>query len=275
MGIADIDPKIRELRSLRGRGGLMAGRAMQCKHLMAALEISDPGELTMRIVAALRQMRQDHKTQALINAYAIDIDPREAGNLTQRREWFGLQHGGRNPETVEVWENDAIVELLTVLTSRPVDSLVARLNNADSYWVRTCSWVDDRGFLSSEVTEYYEIVNAVEGSGSWEPVHHFVEAEYKAFPAGAVFLGGSIYYQFEVPEGVTKEPISYSFEVDLTPDYSKSEKARAWAATGATLNQLRIAPREELVIDQPDAYITYKPVFSYRGQFAAIWFEYL
>lgn len=59
-------------------------------------------------------MGEDRNTRALINAYGFDLkDP--GATTKERRIGSGAPEDGQAPDTVEMWENAAIVELLSNL----------------------------------------------------------------------------------------------------------------------------------------------------------------
>lgn len=120
------DPRIRELKLLRSRTGLRAGRTVQCETLLAELGI-DSAELHRRIVAELRDMGEGRDARALRWAYGFDLkDP--GVSLEQRRRAFASEFDNQATDTVEVWENRAIEELLLRLmakTDTPLQPVIA------------------------------------------------------------------------------------------------------------------------------------------------------
>jgi hypothetical protein len=118
-----------ELRSgLRGYSGMDAAKLLKCPNLLRALDTNDGDEAVERLVAKIHKISPARNREALLNALAVpntsEVPEQYAQaqktkdwqqSLTHRREWFGQQWGGKNHETVETWENEAINYLITLL----------------------------------------------------------------------------------------------------------------------------------------------------------------
>lgn len=129
---------IRELRKLRERQGLVPGKTERAEALLETLGVT-PQRLHQRILEELMAMGQSDHARALRNAYAIGWEV--PGTLTHRREWFGIENGGRSPETAEAWENRGIDELLARLINHKSSGAPSEAYGILAYYWFDQSWM--------------------------------------------------------------------------------------------------------------------------------------
>ena len=112
----DVSSLRNELKWLRRDDGRTLVKLRDCPMVRAALGDPPESELRQQFDAAVAALGSDLRSLALKNAYAIGVaDPLI---LTTRRENFGaLKAVSRGPETINIWENAKIDELVAQLSA--------------------------------------------------------------------------------------------------------------------------------------------------------------
>lgn len=102
-----------ELRSLRSRRGLTLGRLEQCPALCGE---DNAARALERITAALAGLKQDREVLAL--AYALAVKGTGVTLRARRDDYASTLETWVSHDTLEVWENKAIAELVSALAGQ-------------------------------------------------------------------------------------------------------------------------------------------------------------
>lgn len=111
----EADPLVTALRNLRRGRGLTLARLKATPSLLEMLGTSDVEAAMETLLDAIRQLGADVQAESLRNAYALGMATSQT--LTTRRNTFAVLQG-RDPDTIESYENAMIDELAARLTTR-------------------------------------------------------------------------------------------------------------------------------------------------------------
>lgn len=132
----NFDPLRAELTSLRKGPGVTPSKLAECPVLLSHPRLAAHGDTAARVAAALDLLGQllkelpDRRGNALRNAWSLTGSSTRGETLTDRRAEFGSLRGF-SPETVKVWENQAISDVVLLLQRPVVPALMPALPSPD------------------------------------------------------------------------------------------------------------------------------------------------
>ncbi len=147
-----------ELKRLRGRQGLTPAKLERSPTILRALGNPPSVDAYDRLVSAVHALGEGRDARALRAAYGIGVSV--PGLLGDRRAAFGTQEGGRLPDAVELWENEAIDSLVVSLQEgwkgqQPVHLVVSGHVGARGLDLITLDVTNFPAFISKSYNETY------------------------------------------------------------------------------------------------------------------------
>jgi hypothetical protein len=229
---ANDDPRIKDLRSLRGQRGLTLAKVEKCASLMEELGV---GAIDMETAIGQELQRMSNRLDVEALRYAYAIRDEHGATLKSRRASFKETLSKDSPssdDTIEEWENDAIDELLKRLIARKHRPLPS----AHYIIVMTAVFNEDQNLASLTEDHLIDPIGTKETvtSRSW------VDRDGQ----GGVDTGRTFYYEYpRLPdESVQVHPvlIRILFSPMIPPP------AAVYKREGATVTEAQVAHAVEL-----------------------------